>query len=120
MRYLRYAFLGGLAVVLITVALANRDSVTLNLLPQELSGFLGFSWQVQLPLFVVIFLGIIAGIVIGFVWEWMREYKFRAKAKRAEKAAVKLSEEVQSLRRKNAAPGDDVLALLDEAPRGAR
>lgn len=114
MRYIRYAFLAALAVVLITVALANSETVTLHLLPEELSGFLGFSWQMSLPLFVVIFLGIIAGIMIGFIWEWMREYKFRSKAKRAEKAAVKLSREVQTLKKKNAGPGDDVLALLDE------
>lgn len=115
MRYIRYAFLAALAVVLITVALANRDAVTLHLLPAELSGFLGLSWQVSLPLFIVIFLGIIAGVMIGFVWEWMREYKMRAKGKRAEKAAVQLSREVQSLKKENAAPGDDVLALLDDA-----
>lgn len=113
MRYIRYAFLAALAVVLITVALANRNTVTLNLLPADLSGFLGFSWQVHMPLFVVIFLGIIAGIVIGFFWEWMREFKFRAKGKRAEKAAVKLSAEVRALKDKHAAPGDDVLALLE-------
>jgi uncharacterized integral membrane protein len=113
MRYIRYAFLAALAVVLITVALANREAVTLHLLPEELSGFLGLSWQVSLPLFIVIFLGIIAGIMIGFVWEWMREYKMRAKGKRAERAAVKLSEEVQSLKQKHAKPGDDVLELLE-------
>jgi len=115
MRYIRYAFLAILAVVLITVALANRELVTLYLLPAELSGFLGFSWQVSLPLFIVIFGGIIAGVMIGFFWEWMREYKFRAKGKRAEKAAVRLSEEVQHLKKKEAAKqGDEVLALLDD------
>lgn len=115
MRYIRYASLAVLAVVLITIALANRAPVTLHLLPQELSGFLGFSWQVSLPLFIVIFLGMIAGVMIGFVWEWMREYKFRAKGKRAQKAAVRLSEEVQHLKRKEAAKqGDEVLALLED------
>lgn len=114
MRYIRYAFLAALAVVLITVALANRDPVTLHLLPAGLSGFLGFSWAVSLPLFIVIFGGIVAGVMIGFVWEWLREHKLRAKGKRAERAAVKLSAEVQSLKEKHAAPGDDVLALLDD------
>jgi len=115
MRYIRYAFLAALAVVLITVALANREVVTLRLLPEELAGFLGFSWQVPLPLFIIIFLGIVAGIMIGFVWEWLREYKLRAKGKRAERAAVALSKEVQSLKQEKAKPGDDVLALLEEA-----
>ena len=115
MRTIRYAFLAALGVVLATVAFANRDMVTLHLLPSEISGFLGFSWQVTLPLFIVIFLGIVAGVMIGFIWEWLRESKHRSKARRAEKAAVELSREVKSLRRKKAEPGDDVLALLDDA-----
>lgn len=115
MRYIRYAFLAALAVVLVVVAFANREVVTLHLLPGEISGFLGYSWQVSLPLYVVIFLGIVAGILIGFFWEWLREAKHRSKAKRAEKAAVALSQEVRSLKQKHAKPGDDVLALLDDA-----
>lgn len=117
MRYIRYAFMAALAVVLITVALANREVVSLRLLPEGLAGFLGFSWQVPLPLFVIIFIGIVAGIVIGFVWEWLREYKLRAKGKRAERAAVALTKEVQSLKHEAAKPGDDVLALLEDGPK---
>ncbi len=114
MRTIRYVFLAALGVVLATVAFANRDMVTLHLLPSEISGFLGFSWQVSLPLFIVIFLGIIAGVMIGFFWEWLREGKYRSKARRAEKAAVELSREVKTLRRTKAAAGDDVLALLED------
>ena len=116
MRTIRYVFLAALGVVLATVAFANRDMVTLHLLPEEISGFLGFSWQVTLPLFIVIFLGIVAGVMIGFFWEWLRESKHRSKARRAEKAAVELSREVKALRRKKAEPGDDVLALIEDAP----
>jgi uncharacterized integral membrane protein len=114
MRYIRYAFLAVLAVVLITLALANRGAVALHLLPDELSGFLGLSWQVTLPLFVVIFLGLLAGIFVGFFWEWMRERSFRAEGKRAKRAAVDLAREVKSLKAGEAKPGDDVLALLDD------
>ncbi|MEZ5766954.1 MAG: LapA family protein [Paracoccaceae bacterium] len=114
MRTIRYLFLAALGVALATVAFANRDMVTLHLLPAEISGFLGYSWQVSLPLFIVIFLGIVAGLMIGFVWEWMRESKHRSKARRAEKAAVRLSHEVKSLKRGGAGSGDDVLALLDD------
>ena len=115
MRTIRYVFLAVLGVVLATVAYANRDTVTLHLLPEEISGFLGFSWQVTLPLFIVIFIGIVAGVMIGFFWEWLRESKHRSKARRAEKAAVELSREVKQLRRKKAEPGDDVLALIEDA-----
>ncbi|MAM60370.1 LapA family protein [Maritimibacter sp. UBA3975] len=114
MRYIRYAFLAALAVVLITVALANRNIVELRILPTEMAGFLGWSWTVNLPLFVVIFMAIIAGVMIGFVWEWFREHKIRAEGRRAKSAAVKLASEVQDLKREKAGPRDEVLALLED------
>lgn len=114
MRYLRYAFLAILAVALITVALANRESVTLNLLPQELAGFLGWSWSLTLPLFVVIFAGVIAGVLIGFVWEWFREHKIRAEGARNRKERDQLAREVKTLREPKKRTGDDVLALIDD------
>ena len=118
MRTIRYLFLAALGVVLATVAFANRDVVTLHLLPDEISTLLGFSkpLSVPLPLFVVVFLGIVAGLMIGFFWEWLRESKHRSKARRAEKAAVELSREVKNLKRKKAETGDDVLALIEDAP----
>lgn len=115
MRYIRYAFLATLGVALITVALANRSSVTLNILPSELSGFLGWSWSITLPLFVVIFGGVIAGILVGFVWEWLREHKLRAEGARHRRERDQLAHEVKSLREPKARTGDDVLALIDEA-----
>lgn len=65
MRYIRYLFLATFAVGLVTLSMANRGMVTLNLLPAELSGFLGFSWSITLPLFLVILLGIILGRRLG-------------------------------------------------------
>ena len=113
MRYIRYGFLAALAVVLITVALANRGTVTLNLLPDGLSGFLGFSWTVSLPLFVVIFGGIVAGILIGFFWEWLREYRQRSEAAAARRERDRLAREVEKLRGPSPEKGDDVLALIE-------
>lgn len=113
MRYIRYAFLAALAVCLITVALANRGTVTLHLLPEDLSGFLGFSWAVTLPLFIVIFAGIIAGILIGFVWEWFREHRIRAEGARHKRDKEQLAREVKALKTPEPKAGDDVLALLD-------
>ena len=116
MRYIRYAFLVTLAVALITVALANRAFVTVHLLPQELSGFLGWSWSLTLPLFVVIFAGVIAGVLIGFIWEWLREHKIRAEGARARKERDHLAREVKNLRdQPKSRTGDDVLALIDDA-----
>lgn len=113
MHYIRYAFLAAIAVVLISVALANRGAVTLHLLPEGLSGFLGYSWQVTLPLFIVIFGGIIAGILIGFVWEWLREHRQRVEAAKAVRERDRLAREVDRLKGPTSKKGDDVLALLE-------
>ncbi|WP_298568148.1 LapA family protein [uncultured Aliiroseovarius sp.] len=115
MRYIRYTFLAVLAIALMTVAFANRDTVTLNLLPQDLSGFLGWSWSMTLPLFVVIFAGVIAGVLIGFIWEWFREHKIRAEGARHRRERDQLAREVKTLREPKARTGDDVLALIDDA-----
>ena len=80
MRYLRYLVLAVLGIVLVTVALANRDPLTLKLLPTEMSGLLGFSWQITLPTFLVLLAAVVFGVVLGFVWEWVREHKHRAEA----------------------------------------
>ncbi|SFJ94674.1 LapA family protein [Celeribacter neptunius] len=114
MRYIRYAFLAVLALVLVTVALANRDTVTLNLLPGELAVLSGVSLSLTLPLFVVIFGAIIAGLLIGFVWEWMREYKHRSAASVHKREKDKLAREVDKLKVDKAKnEGDEVLALLE-------
>ncbi|WP_421701605.1 LapA family protein [Aliiroseovarius sp.] len=115
MRYIRYAFLAALAVCLVTVAMANRGAVTLHLLPEGLTGFLGFSWSVTLPLFIIIFGAIISGVLIGFVWEWLREHKHRAEGARAKRSVAKLEREVKTIKTPESKTGDDVLALLEEA-----
>jgi putative membrane protein len=112
-RYLRYLFLFLLALVLLTVALANRATVPLRLLPEDMGALFGFGWQIELPLFLVIFGGIIAGILIGFVWEWFREHKHRATASRSTRELARLEREMAVMRDASSTPKDDVLAILD-------
>ncbi len=113
MRYLWYTFLAVIAIVLITVALANAEAVTLRLLPQAMAGFLGFSWEITLPLFLVVFGGVAVGLLIGFVWEWWREHRIRVEM-RAEKRERKRLERELSQSRPAGREGDDVLALLED------
>jgi len=114
-KALRYLFLGVLAIVLIALALANRDIVTLRVLPPESGAFLGVSWAIQVPMFLVIFAGILLGLLIGFVWEWLREHKLRAGATKAMRKAQHLEREVGRLKAKaEPEPKDEVLALLDK------
>lgn len=114
-RYLRYIFLGALAVALLTVALANRDAVVVKALPPDLAALLGLDWQVQLPLFLVIFGGIVAGLLLGFVWEWVREMKHRSAVSAKSRQVTRLEREIAVLKDSTSTPPkDDVLALLDK------
>ncbi|MCT4610482.1 MAG: LapA family protein [Pelagimonas sp.] len=118
MRYIRYAFLAALALVLIVGALANRDMVELNTLPAVLdtAPVLGaFAFSIQVPLFVVIFASLMAGAALGFAWEWLREHKFRAEANRKTGEVRKLERELKKTQNERDKDKDEVLAILDQA-----
>ena len=115
MRYLRYMVLGFIAISLIVVALANRGAVNLSLLPEALGALVGLNVQMQVPLFVVIFLGGTLGLLIGFVWEWLREMKHRSAARSEHMQVVRLEREVSKLKATSTdTDKDEILALLDE------
>ena len=115
MRYLRYMVLGFIAISLIVVALANRGAVNLSFLPEALGALVGFNVQMQVPLFVVIFLGVTFGLLIGFVWEWLREMKHRRAARSEHIQVVRLERQVSKLKATSAdTDEDEILALLDE------
>lgn len=113
LRNLRYVLIALLGLCLLTVALANRASVNVRLLPDDMAAFLGISVSANLPLFLVIFAGIVAGLLIGFVWEWLREARYRSAASTKSREVVRLERELAVLRDTKAAPQDDILALLD-------
>lgn len=112
-RLLRLLMLGLVAVVLIVLALANGDPVTLRALPPEAGAFMGFTWAVQLPLYLVIFAGILIGLLIGFLWEWLRERSIRVGHAKVSRKAAHLEREIDRLKAKTEGPKDEVLALLD-------
>ena len=114
-RYLRLILLGLLALLLLTMALANRAPVEVRLLPGDLAALTGLTWAMQLPLFLVIFGGIVAGVLIGFVWEWFREHGHRATAAQKAREVVRLERELAVLKDSTSTPPqDEVLALLDK------
>jgi putative membrane protein len=113
-RISRFAMLGLMGLALLTLALANRDSVELSLLPDDLAALTGLSWSMRMPLFAVIFAGIVAGVLIGFVWEWLRETKHRSAASSKSREVARLERELASLRATKTGPQDEILALLDK------
>ncbi len=116
MKTIRYVFWAVVGLCLILVGLANREIITVRAMPEALGGLLGISPDVQLPLFVVIFIAVGAGLMIGFLWEWVREHRIRSNARGKTREVETLRREVQQLR--GAAAGaqddDDVLALLEK------
>ena len=117
MRAIILGFLVILALLLVTVALANRTVVSLNLLPSDLAIFSGLAFRVDLHLFAVVFAGIFLGLLVGFVWEWLREGRQRAAAAATRRELARLRAELAHL---GGNPGaisdqDEVLALLDRA-----
>lgn len=112
MRYIRYGILAALAIVMVTVAIANRGPITLRLLPEELTGLFGFSWETTAPVFVVLLIAVMFGVVLGFVWEWIREHKYRRDAVVERRSREQLEKKMSSSN-VPAKSGDDVLALLE-------
>jgi len=106
MKFLRYLVLAVIALVIITLAFANREVVTLNLLPEDIETLVGMNLKIELPMFLIGFGGIAMGVVVGFIWEWMREHKYRA-------AAASHRRQVRELERKVTPAQDDVIALLE-------
>ena len=78
MRSIKLVFLLVVAVGLIILAVANRQAVSLNLLPTDLG--LGAGLSVELPLFAVILAAWALGICIGVIMELLRERKYHRKA----------------------------------------
>lgn len=121
MRLLRGLILGAIALSLATVALANRDAVTLRLLPGDLAALVGMAPSAQVPLFAVILGSVVAGVLIGFVWEWLREHKHRAAAARLARRADGLERELSRAGVRPAAskgPAEEIAALLDPSAPG--
>jgi uncharacterized integral membrane protein len=110
MRTLKYILLGVILVCLVLLSLANRDLVTLHLLPGDMARVMSVS--VQLPLFLVVLLSVLVGMVLGYLLEWLREHKHRRRASLKAREATRLTGEVDRLRRQSGKPEDDVLALI--------
>ena len=113
-RTLRYLFLALLALALVSIATANRAPVTLRALPEDLANLFGTNYEIQRPLFLVVFFGIAVGLVLGFAWEWAREHKHRSAAASGSRTVAKLERELAVIKDSSSTPKDDILALLDD------
>ncbi len=111
LRVLKTLFWLLVAVVLVTVGLANRGLVELRLLPTALEERVGVLPDLEMPLFLVILGSVAVGLLIGFIWEWIREIPERAEKRRLAGELARLRAEDEAARRR--ASRTDVLAGLD-------
>lgn len=112
---IRQALLAVVLLAAVTMALANRQVVTVALWPEAVTEVAGFGPTLTLPLFAVVLGAVAVGLLGGFVWEWLRERGIRADARRSRR-------ELAALRARRAAeaapPRDDVLVLLERRKSG--
>ena len=113
LRYLKYLFLAVVALVLVMMAFANRETVLLEVIPEALAPWLGVQYAIELPLFAVVLGGVVTGLLVGFVWEWLREHRHRSEAKTHKRTAKALEREVQTLKGPTRDSTDEILALVD-------
>lgn len=84
-----------IAIVLIVLSVANRDTVTLALNPFDPSDNL---LSISAPFFVFLFATLILGMIIGSAATWFRQGKYRKKARSEAREAVKWHTEADKQR----------------------
>ena len=104
MRIVKLILLAVVALFIIMLVVANRETVTVQLLPAEF-GFVS-DWSRQMPLAAM------GGFALGWLWEWLRDQRTRTVARQRRRKIVTLEREVETLRRDTGAEEDEVLALL--------
>ncbi|MCF6273954.1 MAG: lipopolysaccharide assembly protein LapA domain-containing protein [Rhodobacteraceae bacterium] len=110
MRYIKYIILLVFMVALVLLALANRGSVSIGLLPTGLPYAETLTRDV--PLFGVIFAAIGLGLLLGYFLEYFREHKYRRQAAVKNREAATLAAELAQIKKTSGIDEDDVLALL--------
>jgi uncharacterized integral membrane protein len=108
-----------LAIILISLAVANRQVVMVSFDPFDR---VDPAFSLALPLYVLILALVIAGVILGGVAAWMRQGKWRGRARQAETQARALQLENDQLKRRDGQvlPGQGppgIRATVDHAPR---
>ena len=104
-----------LAIIVISFAVANRQSVVVSFDPFDQAHP---ALTRALPLYLLMLVLLIGGVVVGGIAAWVRQAKWRRAARRADAQARELRAEVERLKRR---PGPTALAARpapgDAAPR---
>ena len=93
-RFLKSLVLLPIAVLVILLAVANRDPVRLSLDPFSPDPV----FSVGLPLYAILFGAVALGIVVGGVFTWLGQGRVRASARHHRREATRYEREVDRLR----------------------
>ena len=102
------------AVVLVTFAVANRQSVVVSLDPLDQAHP---AFALALPLFALLLAVLIAGVVIGGITAWVRQSKWRRAARLAQGEARALKAELTQLKQQMGMPEPRSDIVPRHAPR---
>ena len=89
-----------LALVIVALAVANREIVTVSFDPFSAAEP---AFMLRAPLFVLVFVLVIAGVIIGGIAAWLRQSRWRRAARRREAELRAARGEIDRLRRELAA-----------------
>jgi uncharacterized integral membrane protein len=106
--------LAPLAVVLISFAVANRETVAVSFDPFASAEP---SLSMKLPLYALILVLLVAGVIVGGIAAWLRQGKWRWRARLAESQARALKAENDALRRRDPGRPAGMPTAVDRAPR---
>ncbi len=102
------------AVVFISFAVANRQSVVVSFDPFDQANP---AFSLSMPLFVLILALMIGGVIVGGIAAWLKQGKWRWRARIAEAQADKLRAENDALRSREGIPAAGLPMQVEQGPR---
>lgn len=105
-RFLKALILLPVAILVILLAVANRQDTVLSFDPFSPEPI----FSVQLPLYAIVFAAVAIGIVVGGIGAWLGQGRTRASARHHRREREKLERETAQLRTFGPEPGSTAYA----------
>ena len=107
-KFLTFAILIPLAIIIVMFAVANREIITVTFDPFDRQSP---ALALTMPLYALVFVLVGVGVLAGGIAAWFKQHKWRARARRAEAEARDLRARLDA-----AAPRRSVPAPRDSSP----
>jgi uncharacterized membrane protein YciS (DUF1049 family) len=100
-----------LAVVIVALAVANRQMVTISFDPFSTTDP---AFALRLPLFALVFVVLLAGVLIGGIAAWLKQSKWRRNARRLDAQLKRAETELAAIKGRSGEGPD--LPMIHRAP----